>query len=159
MSARKTSFVLCGCLLLLLTSGCAEKKDTPNVGEALAAEQKSIGAQNNVQEQVPQRTAFNPRLLRRFKPLRERFDAKGVEHNEARVELGRMLYYDTRLSKNHDVSCNSCHLLDAYGVDGKPTSSGHRAQRGDRNSPTVYNAAGYFAQFWDGRADTVDETF
>jgi cytochrome c peroxidase len=75
----------------------------------------------------------------------------------AKVDLGRMLYYDARLSKNHDVSCNSCHQLDAFGVDGEPTSPGHRGQRGDRNSPTVYNAALHLAQFWDGRAADVEE--
>lgn len=74
----------------------------------------------------------------------------------AQEELGRMLYYDTRLSKNHDLSCNSCHDLARAGVDGKPTSPGHKGQLGGRNSPTVYNAAGHFAQFWDGRAADVE---
>ncbi len=74
----------------------------------------------------------------------------------AKVDLGRMLFYDARLSKNHDISCNSCHLLDAYGVDGQATSAGHRGQRGGRNSPTVYNAAMHLAQFWDGRAPDVE---
>ena len=55
--------------------------------------------------------------------------------NDAKVDLGRMLYYDARLSKNHDVSCNSCHMLDAFGVDGEPTSPGNRGQRGDRTRP------------------------
>jgi len=76
---------------------------------------------------------------------------------EARVALGRQLYFDTRLSKNQDISCNSCHRLDAFGVDGEATSPGHRGQRGDRNSPTVYNAALHFTQFWDGRAADVEE--
>jgi cytochrome c peroxidase len=76
---------------------------------------------------------------------------------EAKVTLGRMLYYDTRLSKNHDVACNSCHQLDKFGVDNEPTSPGHRGARGDRNSPTVYNAAFHMAQFWDGRAADVEE--
>ena len=74
----------------------------------------------------------------------------------AKIDLGRMLYYDARLSKNHDIACNSCHLLDAYGVDGEPTSPGHRGQRGGRNSPTVYNAAIHLAQFWDGREPDVE---
>lgn len=74
----------------------------------------------------------------------------------AKIDLGRMLYYEKRLSKNHDVSCNSCHLLDAYGVDSEPTSPGHRGQRGGRNSPTVYNAALHVAQFWDGRSPDVE---
>ena len=77
--------------------------------------------------------------------------------SEAKIVLGRMLYYDARLSKNHDVSCNSCHDLVRFGVDGEPTSPGHRGQRGDRNSPSVYNAALHIAQFWDGRAADVEE--
>ncbi len=81
----------------------------------------------------------------------------GEPITDAKADLGRMLYYDERLSKNHDISCNSCHQLDAFGVDGEPTSPGDRGQRGDRNSPTVYNAALHVAQFWDGRAPNVEE--
>ena len=74
------------------------------------------------------------------------------------VDLGRTLYYDTRLSADRDLSCNSCHLLDKYGVDGTPTSTGHKGQKGGRNAPTVYNAFGHIAQFWDGRAaNLVDQ--
>ena len=76
---------------------------------------------------------------------------------DAKIRLGRMLFYDVRLSKNRDVSCNSCHSLQAYGVDGKPVSSGHNGQLGARNSPSVYHAAGQIAQFWDGRAADVEE--
>jgi cytochrome c peroxidase len=75
---------------------------------------------------------------------------------DAKIALGRTLYYDARLSKNHDVSCNSCHQLDRFGVDGEPTSPGHKGQRGDRNSPTSLNAALHIAQFWDGRAADVE---
>ena len=87
------------------------------------------------------------------------FEASSAENpvTESKITLGRMLYYEKRLSKNHDVACNSCHLLDKFGVDGKPTSSGHRGQLGGRNSPTVYNAAFHIAQFWDGRAANVEE--
>jgi cytochrome c peroxidase len=74
-----------------------------------------------------------------------------------KIILGRMLYYDARLSKNHDISCNSCHLLDNFGVDSQSTSPGHRGQLGGRNSPTSYNAALHVAQFWDGRAPDVEE--
>jgi cytochrome c peroxidase len=71
--------------------------------------------------------------------------------------LGRMLYYEPRLSKAQQISCNSCHMLDKYGVDDQPTSDGHKGQKGTRNAPTVYNAAGHFVQFWDGRATDVEE--
>jgi len=76
---------------------------------------------------------------------------------EEKVKLGRMLYFDPRLSKNHDISCNTCHALDRHGVDGQPTSPGHRGQLGERNSPSVYNAALHVAQFWDGRAADVED--
>ncbi|MEE2645010.1 MAG: cytochrome c peroxidase [Myxococcota bacterium] len=76
---------------------------------------------------------------------------------EAQVKLGRMLYYEKRLSKSGQISCNSCHQLNRYGVDGEPTSPGHNGVRGGRNSPTVYNAAGHISQFWDGRAADVEE--
>lgn len=73
------------------------------------------------------------------------------------TDLGRMLYYEKRLSVAQDISCNTCHLLDKYGVDGKPTSTGHKGQVGGRNSPTVYNAALEVAQFWDGRSPDVED--
>lgn len=72
------------------------------------------------------------------------------------VSLGRALYYENILSGNHDVSCNSCHPLNAYGADGRARSFGDRGQLGGRNAPTVYNAAGHVAQFWDGRAKDVE---
>jgi cytochrome c peroxidase len=74
-----------------------------------------------------------------------------------KVELGRMLFYDGRLSKNHDIACNTCHLLDRYGVDGLSTARGHKDQVGERNAPTVYHAAGHFTQFWDGRSPDVED--
>ena len=75
----------------------------------------------------------------------------------AKVDLGRMLFYDGRLSRDGTVSCNSCHDLANYGVDGQQFSLGVGGQKGGRNSPTVYNAAGQVLQFWDGRAATVEE--
>ncbi len=96
-------------------------------------------------------------LKQRFKASPAIMSAAEQPFTDEKAALGRMLYYETRLSKNHDLSCNSCHLLDQYGVDGKPTSEGHRKQFGARNSPTVYFAAGHGAQFWDGRAKDVEE--
>jgi len=75
---------------------------------------------------------------------------------EEKVVLGRMLYYDPRMSASGDISCNSCHLLDEFGVDGEATSPGHDGSFGTRNSPTVYNAALHIAQFWDGREPDVE---
>ena len=92
-----------------------------------------------------------------FKALPPVMDSAANPITEEKVVLGRMLYYDARLSKGQDVSCNSCHELSKYGVDNQPVSDGDKGQKGTRNSPTVYNAAGHFVQFWDGRAPTVEE--
>jgi cytochrome c peroxidase len=94
--------------------------------------------------------------LKMFAPLPASVPAKAAGPQEERVALGRMLFYDARLSRNQAIACNSCHDLSNYGVDGRPTSDGFKGQHGNRNSPTVYNAALHFAQFWDGRAADVE---
>ena len=77
--------------------------------------------------------------------------------NPAKIQLGKMLYFDTRLSKSGVFSCNSCHNLATAGVDNEPLSTGHKWQAGGRNAPTVLNAALHISQFWDGRAEDVEE--
>ena len=74
-----------------------------------------------------------------------------------KVELGKMLYFDPRLSASHAFSCNSCHNVGMGGVDSEETSIGHKWQRGGRNAPTVLNAVFNTAQFWDGRAKDLEE--
>ncbi len=73
------------------------------------------------------------------------------------ISLGKKLYFEQALSASGTISCNSCHKLDQYGVDNEATSLGHDGRRGGRNSPTVYNAALNFVQFWDGRARDLEE--
>ncbi len=80
-----------------------------------------------------------------------------VRKDKEKIELGKQLYFETKLSLNNRISCNSCHNLETYGVDNEPTSPGHDGRRGDRNSPTVYNSALNFTQFWDGRAKDLAE--
>lgn len=101
--------------------------------------------------------AVDPAKLQVFKALPAVMDSAGNPITDDKVNLGRMLYYDARLSRGQDVSCNTCHALDKYGVDAEPVSTGFKGQKGTRNSQTVYNAAGHFVQFWDGRAPTVEE--
>ncbi|MBX7206159.1 MAG: cytochrome-c peroxidase [Bacteroidia bacterium] len=74
-----------------------------------------------------------------------------------KIELGKLLFFDTRLSKTGHNSCNSCHNLATFGVDNEVTSEGDAGKRGGRNSPTVLNAALHAFQFWDGRAKDVEE--
>ncbi len=77
--------------------------------------------------------------------------------NDVKVKLGKILYHDTRISKDGNISCSSCHGLTTYGVDNKPFSPGDTGELGGRNSPTSFNAANNFVQFWDGRAKDVEE--
>lgn len=77
--------------------------------------------------------------------------------NPEKVELGKMLFFEPRLSKSGFISCNSCHNLATGGVDALPTSIGHNWQQGPINSPTVLNADYGIAQFWDGRAKDLKE--
>jgi cytochrome c peroxidase len=92
-----------------------------------------------------------------FKPLPKVAESKTNPVTPAKVLLGKMLYYDPRLSKSGLISCNTCHNLATYGVDNLPTSVGHRWQIGPRNAPTTLNAALHTRQFWDGRAKDVEE--
>ncbi len=74
-----------------------------------------------------------------------------------KIELGKMLYFDPRLSKSMLISCNTCHNIGLGGADFQETSIGHKWQKGGRNSPTVFNAIFNIAQFWDGRAPDLME--
>ncbi|NLG60546.1 MAG: cytochrome-c peroxidase [Gammaproteobacteria bacterium] len=73
------------------------------------------------------------------------------------VELGRMLWFEPRLSRSHLITCNTCHSLGTGGADNVPVSIGHGWQKGPRNSPTMLNAVFNAAQFWDGRAADLAE--
>ncbi|MGO2131457.1 MAG: cytochrome-c peroxidase [Halomonas sp.] len=81
----------------------------------------------------------------------------GNEMTEAKIELGKMLFFEPRLSASHLISCNTCHNVGMGGHDYLPVSIGHGWQKGPRNSPTVFNAVFNAAQFWDGRAADLAE--
>lgn len=74
-----------------------------------------------------------------------------------KVELGKMLYFDPRLSATGTVSCFSCHNVMEGGDDHMTTSAGVHGLKGGRNAPTVWNAAFHSVQFWDGRAPSLEE--
>ena len=91
-----------------------------------------------------------------FKPIPAR--APAAQQNPSspsKIELGRMLYFDPRLSASQLISCNTCHNLSLGGADLQETSTGHGWQKGPRNAPTVLNAVFNVAQFWDGRAEDL----
>lgn len=138
-----------GLLAAVALLGCSSKasSDEPNFGPEPVA---------TVAPQLPD-TAVNPRLLRRFRPLRAAYEQPDQPRSAALIDLGRALFFETRLSANGAHSCNTCHTLEHYGVDRQPISRGTHGDRGKRNSPSVFHAAGHFASFWDGRVATVEE--
>ena len=89
--------------------------------------------------------------------------AKLIDPNKTispeKVELGKKLYFEPRLSKSGIISCNTCHNLGMGGVDGVPAAVGHNwtANPHHLNSPTVYNAVFFAAQFWDGRSPDLED--
>ena len=79
-----------------------------------------------------------------------------IDVDPRKVDLGRLLFHDTALSKDDTISCASCHDLSSGGDDGLRVSVGIEDKPGFINSPTVFNAAFNFKQFWDGRAKTLE---
>jgi cytochrome c peroxidase len=79
------------------------------------------------------------------------------ELNYPMVELGDRLFHDTRLSQDNTISCATCHQLSTGGTDRKPRSIGVGGAKGGIKAPTVYNSGFNFAQFWDGRADNLEQ--
>lgn len=79
------------------------------------------------------------------------------EKNSPEVVLGKTLFFDTKLSETGEISCNSCHNMQTFGVDNEVLSKGIKGHMTERNSPTVLNSAPQVAQFWDGRAATLRE--
>lgn len=146
-------------LCLALAAGCDSKETTtpaPQQSAEKKAEQKAA-PDKQAEQPAAAPTEVDQALLAAFAPLPEVMASPSNPITEEKVALGRMLYYDHRFSVAQGLSCNSCHLLDQYGVDNQPTSEGHKKQRGDRNAPSVYNAAGHIAQFWDGRSPDVED--
>lgn len=75
----------------------------------------------------------------------------------AKVELGKKLFFDPRLSLTGTVSCNSCHNLMEGGDDGRPTSMGDHGRLGPRNANTVWNSVFQASQFWDGWSPSLED--
>ncbi len=134
--------LLIACCLAPLAGGCKKEEAPPPPPPPVPV--------------APPPVEIAPSVMEMFKPLPARFENADNATTPEKVTLGRLLFFDTRLSKNQDISCNSCHGLDTFGVDRKSFSDGHKGQKGGRNAPTVYNAGGHVAQFWDGRAADLE---
>ena len=82
---------------------------------------------------------------------------RSVALDARKVALGNLLFHDKRFARDDSVACASCHALDRGGVDGLQRSIGVAGQTADFNAPTVLNSGFNFKQFWDGRADTLEQ--
>lgn len=78
-------------------------------------------------------------------------------YSKEKEELGKILFFDPRISSSGTISCNSCHNVMAGGDDARAVSVGHAGQTGKRSAPTVWNSAFLTVQFWDGRAGDLEE--
>ncbi len=125
--------------------------------ESAAVEPAAAAVTTDTQTAAPVADLIDPTIAVHFAALPAEAGTGKYPLSTEMTDLGRMLFYETRLSIAQDISCNTCHLLDKYGVDGLPTSVGHQGAVGGRNAPTVYNAALEVAQFWDGRSPDVED--
>lgn len=142
-------------LAVTLALAACQRGDAPPATQAAAPATASPAA--TAPAAAARGPAADPALLEQaqalFKPIPDKApDPEGNPVTPEKVELGKMLYFDGRLSSSGVISCNSCHNLGMGGIDGVPTSLGHGFAKGPRNAPTVYNAIFNVAQFWDGRA-------
>jgi len=139
-------------LFLAAFLGACSGGDTPattNAGDGQAA------TTTTVQGEGP---AIRAQAAALFKVIpSEAPELSDNELTDDRVELGKMLYFEPRLSASWLISCNTCHNLSLGGIDLMETSIGHGWQKGPRNAPTVLNAVYNLAQFWDGRAADLEE--
>jgi len=135
--------------ILLMAFGCSSKK---------GPEQNVMEKQMQAMKEIADiEAAIGARARSTWQPLATVAENPENPASDAKVKLGKMLYFDNRLSKDQTQSCNTCHDLNTFGVDRKKTSPGDNGGLGDRNSPTVFNAALHTTQFWDGRAKDVEE--
>jgi cytochrome c peroxidase len=115
---------------------------------------------NNCGSAVEEAGGYEADLLEQarifFRPMPADAFPEGQQATQELIDLGKMLYYEPRLSKSGLISCHTCHNLSLAGVDNLPVSLGHKWQQGPRNAPTVLNAALHSSQFHDGREPDVE---
>ena len=151
-SASPLVALLAAAWLPLLLS-CDDKKKAPPDPRAAEEQPSTTGSATPTGANVE----IDESLLPAYGALPPVMESKENPITEEKIMLGRALFYETRLSASNEISCNTCHILTVDGADARTTSVGHKKQTGKRNAPTVYNAAGHFVQFWDGRAKTIED--
>ena len=100
----------------------------------------------------------SPKKLKKLTPLPDKAPApKDNPTTPAKVELGKMLFFDPRLSGNNQMSCATCHIPAKAFADGLTRSLGANNEPLERNTPSCLNVGFYESYFWDGRASSLEE--
>ncbi|MEE9218436.1 MAG: cytochrome c peroxidase [Acidobacteriota bacterium] len=145
-------FVAAASVLMALHGSCAPSGEAP-----VPATQET--AAGGAPELPPGETLVSGDFSMRM-PLGLQADSAYIPDanplSEAKIALGKMLYFDGRLSRDGTISCATCHLPERGFSDGRPTSTGIGDQVGGRNAPTVINRLFSAEQFWDGRAEDLE---
>ena len=132
--SRPRWVLIAGVLLLFVTTGMIQAEPSPGSG------------QTPFQLTLPLGLEKDSLVIPEDNPL-----------TKDKVELGKLLFFDTRLSANDTIACASCHMPSLAFTDGQPVSTGIHGQKGGRSAPTAINRVFSSAQFWDGRAATLEE--
>ena len=145
-------------------AGCKKGEEAPAAPAANAPQAVAVASEPAavVDELKPTEDALILEARNNFEPIPLNVEEgyKQLKNNiptTEKLELGKMLYFEPRISKSQLISCNTCHNLSFGGDDYQQTSIGHGWQRGPRNAPTVLNSVYNTAQFWDGRAGDLKE--
>ena len=131
-------------------AACDKKPDAPPA-PATAAPPATPAAE------APKGRPYDPSQLMVFAVLPEKIERPDNLLTDDKVALGRQLYFDARLSRGGDVSCNTCHDVTKSGAGESAIPEGTKNAKGTRNAPTIFNAAGNFAQGWDGRSPLIED--
>ena len=132
---------------------------------ALVSAALPAAAQDAAPDQAIDSAALRSDAAAVFEPIPDKVEAirksdispEGHKITPEKVDLGRSLFFDPRMSRSGLISCQTCHNAGLGGADGLPTSVGHGWQKGPRNAPTAFNSVFNVAQFWDGRAPDLAE--
>lgn len=145
------ALIVVGVAGVLALAGVVAFKST-SIRQAPVAQSPSSEDASGAESDSPSSADRRGAELHAIQPL-----PPGAELDPKKVALGRKLFHETALSKDGTISCASCHDLNHGGADVKAKSLGVGGVEGDINTPTVFNAALNFKQFWDGRAETLEE--
>jgi cytochrome c peroxidase len=176
---HRGSVLAAGALMVIFTSYAATPSTQPTSGPAISPETAARRVQRPLQTQE-EYTALAASLRKQYsKPPDQWPEANidpGVEFHELgklppvqypndnpyskpKEELGKMLFFDPRLSSSGQIACASCHDPDLAWADGRTNPFGHDRQGLKRNAPSVLFSAYVKPLFWDGRADSLEEQF